>query len=195
MFKNVPTSHMFFTFNKRHFRPIRKNESCPKSLVMLTTVQSKLKQNARNFFVINFECPISYCNVAEHVSLRMHRGSFKMVWQADVILNNGHLLREMYSHLLSHYKAGDESSLSQIITADETQLHQLEPDKKRSPWNGIIQLLIRRSLRLPLQQGKSELLFLDAVDAEVVILVHITSCGQTINSDLYIQTLKTFRIV
>jgi hypothetical protein len=60
---------------------------------------------------------------------------------------------------------------------------------KDSQWNGIIQLLFGgRSLRLPLQQGKSRPLF--TLEAEGVILVDIMPRGQTINSDLNIQTVK-----
>jgi histone-lysine N-methyltransferase SETMAR len=63
---------------------------------------------------------------------------------------------------------------------------------KDSQWSGIIQLLLGgRSLWLPLHQGKSWPLFF--CDAEGEILVDIMPRGQTINSDLYIQTLKNLQ--
>jgi hypothetical protein len=49
----------------------------------------------------------------------------------------------------------------------------------------------RTSLRLPIQQGQSwPLIFMKQ---KGIILVDIMPCGQTINSDLYIQTLKTLQ--
>jgi hypothetical protein len=61
-----------------------------------------------------------------------------------------------------------------------------------SQWNGIIQRLLRgRSLRLPFKQGKSWPLF--CWGEEGLILVDIMPRGQTINSDLYIQTFENLQ--
>jgi hypothetical protein len=54
--------------------------------------------------------------------------------------------------------ADGEIFLSWIVTGDETWIHHFEPHTKRQ-WNGIIQLLEKRSLRIPLQQEKSWPLF------------------------------------
>jgi hypothetical protein len=62
--------------------------------------------------------------------------------------------KEVSSYLLSRYEADGESFLSRIVTGDETRIHQFEPETKDSQWIGIIQLLLRSSLRLPLQQWK-----------------------------------------
>jgi hypothetical protein len=95
--------------------------------------------------------------------------------------------------LLSRYEPDGESFLSWIVTGDETWIHHFELETNRqSIWNGIIQLLLKgRSLRLPLLQGK--VMATVFWDAEGVIFVDIMPCGQTINSDLYIQTLKNLQ--
>jgi hypothetical protein len=67
--------------------------------------------------------------------------------------------KEVCSDFLSRYEDG-ESFLARIVTGDEAWINHFEPETKRqsmerhhptSPW--------RRSLRLPLQQGKSLPLF------------------------------------
>jgi hypothetical protein len=100
--------------------------------------------------------------------------------------------KEVCSDLLPRYEPDGESFLSWIVTGDETWIHHFELETNRqSIWNGIIQLLLKgRSLRLPLQQGKSWPVFWDA---EGAIFVDIMPCGQTINSDLDIQTLKNLQ--
>jgi hypothetical protein len=63
--------------------------------------------------------------------------------------------------------------------------------QKDSHWSGIVHLLLLiRSLGTP-QQGKLWPLFF--WDAEGAILVHIVPCGQTVNSDMYCQTLNTLQ--
>jgi hypothetical protein len=68
----------------------------------------------------------------------------------------------------------------------------LNRKQKDSQWNGIIKILLgRKSLMLPLQQEKLwPPIFWDA---ELMILVDIMPRGQTINSDPYIQSLKTLQ--
>jgi Transposase. len=60
--------------------------------------------------------------------------------------------------------------------------------QKDSPWNGNIQLHLRRSLRLSKKSHGHHFW-----DAEGVILVDIIPHGQITNSDMYIQTLKTLQ--
>jgi hypothetical protein len=90
--------------------------------------------------------------------------------------------KEVFILPLPFYKADGESFYHEFIT-----FKCIQEDRQL---NGIIQLLLRRtSSRRPLQQGKTGPVFCDAED---VILVDML-CGQMINSDLYIQTLKTWQ--
>jgi hypothetical protein len=100
--------------------------------------------------------------------------------------------KEASSDLLSRYEADDERFLSRFVTGMKHGYITLNRRPKDRQWSGIIQLLLGgRSLRLPLQQRKSWPLFF--WDAEGVILVDIMPRGQTINSDLYTQTLKNLQ--
>jgi hypothetical protein len=94
--------------------------------------------------------------------------------------------------LLFHYEAEGKSLLSWIITGDETRIYHLESYTKDSHQNGIIQLL-ERSLRLLLQLEKSWSLFTAFWAPQQVSLIDIMPCGQTTNSDPYIQTSKTLQ--
>jgi hypothetical protein len=90
---------------------------------------------------------------------------------------------EAFSDLLSHYEVQGESFLSQTVTGDEpqTQRQSMEGHHPTSP-----QKIMFKAIP---SVGK----VMDTVfwDEEGVILVDIMPCDQTINSDLYIQTLKT----
>jgi len=97
-----------------------------------------------------------------------------------------------HSDLLSHYKADGESFLSQIITGDETQTHHFELQTK-SQWNGIIQLLLRISQVYPFCRESHGHCFTGCKREKGRTLVDIMPHSQSINSDLYVQTLKTLQ--
>ena len=90
---------------------------------------------------------------------------------------------EAFSDLLSNYWVKSESFLSQTVTGDEplTQRQSMEGHHPTSPPKTMFKTLL------------SVWKVTDTVfwDAEGLILVDIMPCGQTINSDLYIPTLKT----
>jgi len=90
---------------------------------------------------------------------------------------------EAFSDLLSHYEVQGESFLSQTVTGDEpqTQRQSMEGHHPTSPQKIMFKAI------------PSVAKVMDTVfwDEEGVILVDIMPCDQTINSDLYIQTLKT----
>jgi len=90
---------------------------------------------------------------------------------------------EGFSNFLFHYKVQGESFLSQTVTGDEpqTQRQSMEGHHPTSPQKMMFKAI-------PSVRKVMDTVFWDA---EGVILVDIMPCGQTINSDLYIQTLKT----
>jgi hypothetical protein len=96
------------------------------------------------------------------------------------------------SDLLSHYKADDESFLSQIVTGDETCIHHFEPETKRQSMEWHHPTSPRRK-KFKVTPSAGKVMATVFWDAEGVILVDIMPRGQTITSDLYIQTLKNLQ--
>jgi hypothetical protein len=94
------------------------------------------------------------------------------------------------SDSLSCYKADSENFVSWIDTGDVKWIHCFEPNQKDSEWNGIIRLLLGRSLSYPFNMESEDHCFWDA---QGVVLVDTMPCGQSINSDLHIQIRKPFQ--
>jgi hypothetical protein len=89
------------------------------------------------------------------------------------------------SDLFSCYKADSENFVSWIVTGDVNWIHCFEPNQKGSEWNGIIQLFLGRILSYPFNAESQGYCFWDA---QGVVLVDTMPCGQSINSDLHIQS-------
>ena len=90
---------------------------------------------------------------------------------------------------LLKYCHSDKTFLQQIVTGDETRVHHFEPDSKRASmeWRHPTS---PRSKKFKFQQSSGKVMvtvFLDSVSA---ILVAFMSKEATINSDVYIDTLK-----
>jgi hypothetical protein len=96
--------------------------------------------------------------------------------------------KEVCSDLLSCYEADDESLFSRIVTADETWIHHFELETKRRSLEWHHPTSRRKKFKVAPSAGKAMATL--SWGAEGVILADIMPRGQTINSDLYIQTLK-----
>ena len=100
--------------------------------------------------------------------------------------------KEVCLDLFSQNRADGKSFLSQIITGDKTQIHHFEPQIKRQlmEWHHPTSPQ-KKTVRATTSAEKSwPNIFWEE---EGVILAYIMSCGQTINSNVYIWTLKTLQ--
>ena len=95
---------------------------------------------------------------------------------------------------LLEYCHSDKTFLQQIVTGDETWVHHFEPESKRQlmEWCHPTSHAQRCSNLCSLHSAEKVMVtvFWDSVD---VILVDFISKGATINSDAYIDTLKTLK--
>jgi histone-lysine N-methyltransferase SETMAR len=84
-----------------------------------------------------------------------------------------------------------KASFSQIVTEDETLIHHFEPDTKRQSMEWRHPIYPRRK-KFKVTPSAAKVMA-TVFYAEGVILVQIMPRGQTINSNLYIQTLKNLQ--
>jgi hypothetical protein len=127
----------------------QQQQSLRHSFNMLTNSFKMTNRLEAESLQLSFQYPTEVC------TLTMLQDS--ACWVPQSLINyHKTVWKEVCSDLLSHYKADDESFLTQIITGEEMWTHHYELQTK-SQWNGIIHLLLRISL--PLLQGKSWPLF------------------------------------
>jgi hypothetical protein len=107
-------------------------------------------------------------------------------WVSQSLTNHHKTVRkEVCSDLLSHYKTDGKSFLSRIVTGDKTWIHHLESQTKRQSveWHYPTSPQNKTFKATPSAGKVTDNAFWDA---KGVILVDMTSHGQTINSYLYI---------
>ena len=98
---------------------------------------------------------------------------------------------EACSELLE-YCHSDKTFLQRIVTGDETWVYHFEPESKKASmeWR---HLTSPRLKKFKSQQSAVKLMMTVFWDSVGVILVDFMSKGATINSDVYIDTLKKLK--
>ena len=91
---------------------------------------------------------------------------------------------------LLKYCHSDKTFLQRIVTRDETWVHHFEPESKRASmeWHHPTS---PRSKKFKSQQSAGKVMVTVFWDSVGVIRVDFMSKGATINSDVYINTLKS----
>ena len=99
---------------------------------------------------------------------------------------------EAYSELLE-YCQSDKTFLQRIMTGDETWVQPFEPESKRASmeWRHPISPC---SKKFNSQQSPGKVMVTVFWNSDGVILVDFMSKGATINSDVYIDTLKKLKV-
>ena len=93
---------------------------------------------------------------------------------------------------LLEYCHSDKTFLQRIATEAETWVHHFEPESKRASmeWRHPTS---PRSKKFKSQQSAGKVMVIMFWDSVGVILVDLVSKGATINSDVYIDTLKKLK--
>ena len=93
---------------------------------------------------------------------------------------------------LFEYCHSDNTFLQQIVTGDETWVHHFEPESKRASikWRHPTS---PRSKKFKSQQSAGKVIVTVFWDSVGVVLIDFMSKGATINSDVYIDTLKKLK--
>ena len=93
---------------------------------------------------------------------------------------------------LLEYCHSDKTFLQRIVTGDETMVHHFEPESKRASmkWRHPTS---PRSKKFKSQQSAGKVMVTVFWDSVGVILIDFMSKGATINSDVYIDTLKKLK--
>jgi hypothetical protein len=91
--------------------------------------------------------------------------------------------------LLARYEGEGDDFLSTIVRGDETWIYQFEPETKRQSmeWHHTTSPRKKKVKAVP-SAGKIMATVFE--DCEGVILIDVLPSGQTINSDVYVETLK-----
>jgi histone-lysine N-methyltransferase SETMAR len=94
--------------------------------------------------------------------------------------------------LVARYKPGGDDFLSTIVTGDEIWIHHFETETKRQSmeWHHTNSPRKRKFKAIP---SASKIMATVFWDCEVVILIDVLPRGQTINSDVYVETLKKLK--
>jgi hypothetical protein len=94
------------------------------------------------------------------------------------------------SELLARYEAEGDDFLSTVVTGDETWIHHFEPETKRQSmeWHHTASPQTKK-----LKPSASKIMATVYWDCEGVILIDVLTRGQTINSDVYVETLKKLK--
>ena len=90
------------------------------------------------------------------------------------------------------YCHSDKTFLQQIVTEDETWVHHFEPESKRALMEWC-HPTSSRSKKFKSQQSAGKIMVTVFWDSVGVILVNFMSKGATINSYVYIDTLKNLK--
>ena len=98
---------------------------------------------------------------------------------------------EACSELLKYFHS-DKTFLQQIVTRDETWVHHFKPESKRASmeWHHPTSPRLKK---FKSQQSVGKVMVTVFWDSVGVILVDFMSKGATINSDVYIDTLKKLK--
>ena len=90
------------------------------------------------------------------------------------------------------YCQSDKTFLHRIVTGDETWVHHFEPESKRASmeWRHPTS---PRSKKFKSQQSAGKVMVTVFWDSVGVILIDFMSKGTTIDSDVYINTLKKLK--
>jgi hypothetical protein len=93
--------------------------------------------------------------------------------------------------MLACYDAEGDNFLSTIVIGDETWIHHFKPETKRQSmeWHHTTPPQKKKFKAIPSASRIMATLFWDC---ERVILIDVLPKGQTINSDVYVETLKKF---
>ena len=93
---------------------------------------------------------------------------------------------------LLEYCNSDKTFLQQIVTGDKIWVHHFEPESKTASKEWRHPTLLR-SKKFKSQQSAGKVMLTVFWDSVGVILVNFMSKGPTINSDVYIDTLKKLK--
>ena len=93
---------------------------------------------------------------------------------------------------LLEYCHSDKTFLQQIVTGDETWIHQFKPESKRASMESR-HPTSPRSKKFKSQQSTGKVMVTVCSNSLGVILVDFMSKGATISSDVYIDTLKKLK--
>jgi hypothetical protein len=94
------------------------------------------------------------------------------------------------SELLARYEAEGDDFLSTIITGNETWIHHFEPETKSQSmeWHHTASPQKKK-----FKPSASKIMAIVYWDCEGAILIDVLTRGQTINSDVYVETLKKLK--
>ena len=96
------------------------------------------------------------------------------------------------TELLARYEADGDDFLSCIVTGDETWVHHYEPETKRQSmeWHRTTS---PRKKKFKTTPSAGKVMATVFWDSEGVILIDVLPHGETINSEVYVQTLKKLK--
>jgi hypothetical protein len=94
----------------------------------------------------------------------------------------------VFSELLARYEAEGEDFLSTIVTSDKTWIHHFQPQTKRQSMEWHHATSGKKTFKAI--SSASKIMATVFWDSEGVILIDMLPRGQTINFDVYVETLK-----
>ena len=95
------------------------------------------------------------------------------------------------TQLLEHHH-GDPTFLERIITGDETWVYHFEPESKRRSMEWC-HPTSSRTKKFKAQNSAGKIMATVFLDSQGVILVDFLPKGKTINSEVYIETLRKLK--
>jgi histone-lysine N-methyltransferase SETMAR len=94
----------------------------------------------------------------------------------------------VFSELLARYEAEGEDFLSTIVTSDKTWIYHFQPQTKRQSMEWHHATSGKKTFKAI--SSASKIMATVFWDSEGVILIDMLPRGQTINFDVYVETLK-----